>query len=310
MKIIFATITFSMILLTVTLAQSSKTKPVRTNMLVTTEWLAKNLNDPKIVIIQVGRDQKDYDAGHIPNARYLKYTEVVTTRDQIPNELPPVEKLKQLFSALGVNNDSRIILYSDVQNLLAARVYFTLDYLGFGDQSALLDGSIEKWKADKRELSTTAPVIKASNFTPRLNPRVNVTREAIKDISWLSSSTENSDTLLLDARPADAYDGTTKNTNLPSNGHIPGAGNVYWMDTLTSKEVPTLKAIKDLQKMYEAEGIGSDKKVVTYCWIGMMASHAYFTLKYLGYDVAMYDGAFTEWSKSEGTEVVVGKSKK
>ena len=82
------------------------------------------------------------------------------------------------------------------------------------------------------------------------------------------------------------------------------------MDTLTSKEIPSLKAIRDLQKMYEGEGISSDKKVVTYCWIGMMASHAYFTLKYLGYDVAMYDGSFTEWSKSEGTEVVVGKNKK
>ncbi len=303
---------FSVMLIFVTMAfsQRPKTPTVRSQILVSTEWLAKNLNDPKIVILQIGRDQKEYDAGHIPNARYLKYTDIVTTRDQIPNELPPVEKLQQLFSSLGVSNDSKIILYSDVQNLLAARVYFTLDYLGFGDQAALLDGSIDKWKADKRELSTTVPSIKSGNFTPRLNLKVNVTREAVKDVSWLNSNTENSDILLLDARPADAYDGTVKNANLPRNGHIPGAGNVYWMDTLTSKEIPTLKAVKDLQKMYEGEGISSDKKVVTYCWIGMMASHAYFTLKYLGYDVAMYDGAFTEWSKSEGTEVVVGKGKK
>ena len=310
MKIILTTITLSLILLATIQAQPSKPKVVRANLLVTTEWLAKNINDSKIVIIQIGRDLKEYEAGHVPNARFLKYTDVVTMRDQIPNELPPVEKLQQIFSALGVNNDSRIILYSDVQNLLAARVYFTLDYLGFGDQSALLDGSLEKWKAEKRELSTTPPVIKTSSFTPRLNPKVNITREAVKDISWLNTNTETSDTVLLDARPADAYDGTAKNSNLPRNGHISGAGNVYWMDTLTSKEIPSLKAIKDLQKMYESEGISSDKKVVTYCWIGMMASHAYFTLKYLGYDVAMYDGSFTEWSKSEGTNVVVGKNKK
>lgn len=310
MRILFTTFTMSLILLTTLQAQSPKPKPVRSNLLVTTEWLAKNLNDPKIVILQIGRDQKVYDEGHLPNARYLKYTDVVTTRDQIPNELPPVEKLQQIFSLMGVGNDSKIILYSDVQNLLAARVYFTLDYLGFGDQAALLDGSIDKWKSEKRELSTSVPAIKPANFTPRLNLKVNVTREAVKDISWLNINSETTDTLLLDARPADAYDGTAKNANLPRNGHIPGAGNVYWMDTLTSKEIPTLKAVKDLQKMYEGEGISSDKKVVTYCWIGMMASHAYFTLKYLGYDVAMYDGAFTEWSKSEGTEVVVGKSKK
>ncbi len=309
MKILLI-LTLGFIVTNVSLAQNAKPKPVRSNLLVTAEWLAKNINDPKVVIIQVGRDQKDYDAGHIPNARFLKYTEVVTTRDQIPNELPPVEKLQQIFSALGVNNDSRIILYSDVQNLLAARVYFTLDYLGFGDQTALLDGSLEKWKAEKREISMAPPVIKtATTFTPRLNPKVNVTREAVKDISWMSANTDTVDTLLLDARPADAYDGSAK-SNLQRNGHIPGAGNVYWMDTLSSKEIPSLKAVSELRKMYESEGITSDKKVVTYCWIGMMASHAYFTLKYLGYDVAMYDGSFTEWSKSEGTNVVAGKSKK
>ena len=310
MKKLFMIFLTTLLFLATAEARSPKLPQLRSHLLVSTEWLAKNVNDPKIVIIQIGRDQKIYDEGHLPNARYLKYTDVITLRDQIPNELPSVEKLQQLFSSLGVGNDSRIILYSDVQNLLAARVYFTLDYLGFGDQAALLDGSIEKWKAEKRELSTTPPVIKASSFTPHLKPKVNITREAVKDISWLNTHSETSDILLLDARPAEAYDGTAKNANLPRNGHISGAGNVYWMDTLTSKEVPALKSVAELRKMYEGEGISSDKKVVTYCWIGMMASHAYFTLKYLGYDVAMYDGSFTEWSKSEGTEVVVGKNKK
>ena len=291
-------------------AQATKQNPVRSQMLVTSEWLAKNLSNPKLVLIHIGTDQKNYDAGHIPQAIYLRYADIVAARDSVPNELPPVEKLQQIFSQLGVASDSRVILYSESQGLLAARTYFTLDYLGYGDNAALLDGGLEKWKAEKREISTTSSAVTATNITPRINAKVLVTREIVKDISWLAANTENAPTVLLDARQADVYDGTNGNKNLPKNGHIPGAGNLYWMTTLQSKENPALLPVVNLRKMYEAAGIKADQKVVTYCWIGMMASHAYFTLKYLGYDVAMYDGSFTEWAKSEGTTVVTGKNPK
>ena len=292
------------------LAQKVKPMAVRTQMVVTTGWLAKNLQQPKLVLLHVARGRKNYDAGHIPGARFLDYGELIATRGGVVNELPAVEKLQQLFANLGVNNDSRVVILCEGQGIMAARTYWTLDYLGLGEQAALLDGSREKWKAEKRELSTTVPEIKAGNFTPRLNPKVMVTREAVRDVSWLAVNSETFDTVLLDARQPDVYTGETKNSNLPLNGHIPGAGNVYWMNTLTSKEAPTLKPIAELQKMYEDAGLAPSKKVVTYCWIGMMASHGYFTLKYLGYDVAMYDGSFTEWAKSEGVQVVQGTKRK
>ncbi len=291
-------------------AQKAKPGAVRTQMLVTTDWLAKNLQQPKLVLLHVARGRKNYDAGHIPGARFLDYGELIATRGGVVNELPAVEKLQQLFANLGVSNDSRVVILCEGQGIMAARTYCTLDYLGLGEQAALLDGSWEKWKAEKRELSTVAPEIKAGNFTPRLNPKVMVTREAVRDVSWLAVNSETSDTVLLDARQADVYTGETKNSNLPLNGHIPGASNVYWMNTLASKEAPTLKPLAELQKMYEYAGVTLDKKVVTYCWIGMMASHGYFTLKYLGYDVAMYDGSFTEWAKSEGAKVVIGNKPK
>jgi thiosulfate/3-mercaptopyruvate sulfurtransferase len=293
-------------------ANAQKTKPlaVRKQMLVTTDWLAKNLQQPTVVIIHVGRGRKNYDAGHIPGARFLDYGELIVTRSGVVNELPPVEKLQKLFANLGVNNDSRVVLLCEGQGIMAARTYWTLDYLGFGDNAALLDGSLEKWKAEKRDISTTAPEIKVGNFTARLNPKVMVSREAVRDVSWLSVNSESSDTVILDSRQPEAYSGEMKRPDFPLNGHIPGAGNVYWMNTLTSKESPTLKPIADLQKMYAEAGVEPGKKVVTYCWIGMMASHGYFTLKYLGYDVAMYDGSFTEWTKSEGATVVEGTRRK
>lgn len=296
-------------LLSVT-AQKAKPVAVRKQMLVTTEWLAKNLKQSNLALLHVGRGRKNYDAGHIPGARFLDYGELIVTRSGVVNELPPVEKLQQLFAKLGVNDDSRVVLLCEGQGIMAARTYWTLDYLGFGDKAALLDGGLEKWKAEKREVSTTAPEIKAGNFTPRLNPKVMVSRDAVRDVSWLTVNAETTDTVLLDSRQPEGYTGELKRADFPLNGHIPGAGNVYWMNTLTSKESPTLKPIAELQKMYAEAGVEPGKKVMTYCWIGMMASHGYFTLKYLGYDVAMYDGSFTEWAKSEGVTVVTGNKRK
>ncbi len=309
MKRLMLLILISTPLLAVT-AQKTKPAAVRSQMLVSTAWLAKNLSQPKLVLIHIGRGKKNYDAGHISGARFLDYGELIVTRSGVVNELPPVEKLQQLFANLGVNNDSRIVLLCEGQGIMAARVYWTLDYLGLGDNAALLDGSLEKWKAEKREVSTAAPEIKAGNFTPHLNPKVMVSREAVRDVSWLTVNSETIDTTLLDSRQPEGYTGEMKRADLPLNGHIPGAGNVYWLNTLTSKEAPTLKPIAELRKMYEDAGVAAGKKVVTYCWIGMMASHGYFTLKYLGYDVAMYDGSFTEWAKSEGVTVVTGTKRK
>jgi thiosulfate/3-mercaptopyruvate sulfurtransferase len=289
------------------LSQTPTTPALRSGMLVSTGWLAKNLSGPKLLVLHVGQGRKQYDAAHIPGARFLEYNEIVVTRDGIINELPPVQKLQQVFSQIGIDEDVRVVLMCDMQGLLAARVYWTLDYLGYGDKAALLDGGLEKWKLEKRELSVDSPQTGAGRFTPRLNPKVLVTREVVRDISWLRVNDKSAEPVLLDAREPDAYSGELKGRTLTVAGHIQGAVNVYWMHTLNGKESPTFKPAAELRKMYADAGAVSGKKVVVYCWIGMMASHAYFMLKYLGYDVAMYDGSFTEWVKSEGAPVVQGK---
>jgi rhodanese-related sulfurtransferase len=93
-------------------------------------------------------------------------------------------------------------------------------------------------------------------------------------------------------------------------GHIPGAANLFWMQNIMSREIPVMRPPAELRRLYEAAGATADRKVVTYCRTGGQASHAYFTAKYLGYDVVMYDGSFFEWSKTEGTAVVSGQRAK
>lgn len=282
---------------------------VRAHLLVSTDWLAKYLKDQKLVILHVGRDKAAYDAGHIPGARFLSLSDIVAPRDGVPNELPSADKLQQVFSRLGVGDDSRIVLYGEMSGLIAARAYFTLDYLGFGDKAALLDGGLEKWKAEKREISTAVPEIKVAKFTPRLNPKVLVVRDTVRDMSWVTSNVESPDVVLIDARPADDYTGAKAQSGARA-GHIPGAENLYWMQQIVSRENPVLKPASELRKMFEEAGAASGKKVVTYCNSGMQASYSYFMAKYLGYDAALYDGSFSDWLRDASAPVVSGTTKK
>lgn len=311
MKRLILLLITSLLLAPASQAQSKSKPVVRAQMLVTTEWLAKNLNNPNVIVIQVGREQKEYFAGHIPNARFLPLNVLVITRDSKANELPPLEKLKALFINLGVNNDSRIVLYGDNYNLLAARAYFTLDYLGFGDNAALLDGGLDNWKAEKRPLSNEVFEVKAGNFAPRVNPNVVAVRDVVRDVSWATVNLAAPNYALLDARPNDEYTGAKADATLAKVGHIPGAVSIFWMDkNLVSKENPVLKTPNELRQIYEAAGATKDKKVVSYCRTGVQASHTYFVAKYLGYDVAMYDGSFSEWVTLEGTQVITGDKAK
>jgi thiosulfate/3-mercaptopyruvate sulfurtransferase len=293
------------------LAQSAKTvaPTVRSEMLASTDWLAKHLNDPQVVILHVAAEHKSYDDGHVPGARFVSTKEILTTRNGIANELPAVADLQKVFEKLGVGNDARIVLYGDNAGLLAARLYYTLDYLGHGDRAALLDGGLEKWKAEQREVSTQAVTPAPAAFTPRVRPGVKIEMAAVRDAAWLAANVTEPNVALLDARPAKQYEGEDAG-GLPRAGHIPGAVSLYWMEQLVSPENPTLKPVAELRKLYEAAGIKPGQTVVTYCRTGMQASHSYFTAKYLGYEVAMYDGSFSEWVGAEGNEVVKGKEKK
>lgn len=298
------------LLLCLSLIQARAQSPsVRTSMLVTTEWLAKQLNNPKVVVLHAAADRKHYDDGHVPGARFVLTRELLTTRGGIANELPAVADLQKVFEKLGIGDEARIIIYGDNTGLTAARVYFTLDYLGHGARAALLDGGLEKWKAEKRETSTQAVTPTNAAFTPRVKPSVKVEVAAVRDLAWTAANQTAPNVALIDARPAKQYEGEDAG-GLTRAGHIPGAASLYWMQHFASPENPVLKPVAELRKLYETAGVKPGQTVVTYCRTGMQASHSYFTAKYLGYDVMLYDGSFSEWVGVEGTEVVKGKEKK
>ena len=263
----------------------------RADMLVNTAWLADHTTDAKVVILHVAAARTNYDAGHIPGARFVALGDFATTKAGITNELPPDADLKKLFEGLGVSDDTRVVIVGDGNVLPATRAWFTLDYLGHGDKTALLDGGLDKWKAENRTLTKDAPTVTAGHLTVKAKPELVISMDAVKQMSANPATAT-----LLDARGAADYTGE-------KGAHIPSAANVFWQQGQVSREDSSLKSEQELRKLYESAGIKPEKKVVTYCGSGMQASQSYFTLKYLGYDVALYDGSMTEWN-SKGGETV------
>jgi thiosulfate/3-mercaptopyruvate sulfurtransferase len=271
--------------------EGTPTEPTLTteaDLLVSTQWLAGQLQNPSVVVLHVGT-LTNFNAGHIPGARFVNLAPLQPARDGIPLMLADASVLREAFEAAGVSNAAHVVVYGDGP-LQAARGFFMLDYLGH-PRVSLLDGGKVVWSAEGRALSTEAITPSRGAFTPQVRTERLVTAE------WVRDRLQEPRTVLIDARPAADYAGEVPPTaQVPRPGHIPGAHNVFWAQTLVSTDVPRLKDIEALRALYGATGAGPRDAVVTYCLSGMMSSVAYFVARYLGYDAKLYDGSFFDWS--------------
>lgn len=275
----------------------------RDEMLVSTQWLAKRLSLPQVVVIYVARQAGDFEAAHIPHSRPILINDLAVKRAGLTHELPPVEALVDLFARAGVASDSRVVLYDNAGGLLATRAWWTLDYLGRAGNASLLDGGLQAWTAEKRPVDQgAAAAVARAEFAPRLNPRVLVTLPIMRDYSWQATHEADSAVLIVDARPREEYEGK-ETEGVPRAGHIPGGVSLYWRDLLESGDKPELLPAPELRKKWMEAGAAPGKKIVIYCKSGIQATHDYFTAKYLGFDPVMYDGSFMEWSAAGNTAV-------
>jgi thiosulfate/3-mercaptopyruvate sulfurtransferase len=270
---------------------------VHSEMLLSTKWLADHLNDPNVVVLHIADSYADYKRGHIPGARYLPMKKISYDAGDLNVELPPVEELQKTFSELGIGDKTQVVLYATNWFPDGARGYYTLDYLGHGDKTALLDGGIEQWLTEDRPVSAEVPKFSVAVFTPHVHENV---RALLNEVKSAADSKPGEETeQIVDSRPNRRY----------TSGHLAGATNVYWQDTLVSEENPVFQSPEKLRALYASRGIVPGRKIVTYCEVGLQASHGYFLAKYLGYDAAMYDGSFQEWS-TRNLPLVKGDSKR
>jgi len=261
-------------------------------MLVSTAWLADHLDDANVVVLQVGDDRSNYQKEHIPGARFLSTNDFTTGHSGLMVELPTVEKLRQTFEMLGVKDDTRVVIYTVDWYPVAARAFFTLDYLGHTN-TALLDGSLAQWKAENRPVTGEEAKIARGSLQPHVNSSVLALLADAK-----AASQSGSQTILVDSRPQRRY----------VAGHLPGADHIFWEETVANSNKPVFLPPDDLRKLFASRGVTPGHKLVTYCEIGLQASHMYFVAKYLGYDVSMFDGSFYQWNDVEHLASVKGSS--
>ncbi len=255
-------------------------------MLVTPAWLAAHAGDPHLAILAVG-DPKQYAAGHIAWSSMLEMQEI-SVRGDLTLELPPMADLAAAFASKGVNDDSRIILYmTKDQATQTARVYLTLDAMGLGARASILDGGLPAWQAEQRAVTVEVPSVKPGKVTPC--PQSDV----IASFDYVRTHLHQNGVDLLDARDTQYYTGATASRNRA--GHIPGAASIPF-SSLTDEQ-GKLKSHDALRQQFAAAGVKEGDHLVTYCHIGQQASLLYFTARYLGYDVRLYDGSWEEWAK-------------
>lgn len=275
---------------------------VREQLLVDGAWLAAHLDQPGLVVLHVGKSRDAYDRGHVPGARFVALADVATSRGAVPNEMPPLDELTVLVRRLGITGEpgERIVIYDEDEGLGAARMYVALDYLGLADRAALLDGHWAGWQAEQRPVSAEAPQVAASSIVPHVRRDRLVEMSAVAESSRALTSAPAARVALIDARPPAQFAGTEASDGVPRPGHIPGARGAFWKDDLQSGPVPRLRPAAELRARYAGLGVEPGDVVVAYCRTGVQASHTYFVLSYLGYDVRLYDGSFAEWSAGPG----------
>lgn len=279
------------------LAQEAPTREV----LVTADWLEQNLDNPNVRVIEVSVIPGVFERGHIPGAvNFVWHTDFV---DTVTRDIVQPERFQELVRAAGINNDSTIILYGDNNNWFAAWGVWIFRAYGFEDVR-LLDGGRVKWEADGRTLTTRSVTPAAGSAV--IGEFNTALRARLTDV--LAVVNGEAAGQLIDIRSPREYNGEIFAPEgiqelAVRAGHIPGAVNVPWGQNVNADG--TFKSIEELRALYAGLGIDGSQPIITYCRIGERAALTWFVLKeLLGYDVALYDGSWTEYGNVVGLPIV------
>ena len=269
----------------------------RPDSLVSTDWLAANLDNPSIRIIESDEDVLLYDVGHIPNAQKVDWHEDLN--DPVMRDYISSEQFTKLLRSKGIDENTTVIFYGDKNNWWATYAYWVFQLFGFTN-AKILDGGRTKWEQEGRPMTTEVPKFPPTSYTapPRDDSKIRAFKEEV--LKHMEAQKP-----LVDVRSPDEYTG--KKTHMPEypqegvlrGGHIPGAKNVPW--ARAANPDGSFKSADELRAIYEGEiGLKKDDDVIAYCRIGERSSHTWFVLTHLlGYGrVRNYDGSWTEWGNS------------
>ena len=287
-------------------ARAQAARLTRSDLVVTSDWLATQLKNPKLVLFHIG-EKAEYDSGHIPGARFLQLQDISSPmmRDTtaLALEMLPADQLRERLEQLGISDDSRIVVYFGNDWLSpSTRVLLTLQYAGLGAKASLLDGGMPEWKKGNRPITTDVP--------PPPKPGKLTARPAqpiVVDADFVKSHIHTTGYTIVDARNTIFYDGPIQEPSATSSmghpmpkvvpGHVPGAVNIVFETVFddTGHLLPEAR----LRELFTQAGVKPNDTVIGYCHVGQQATAMLFGAEALGYDVKLYDGSFQDWKRRD-----------
>lgn len=266
---------------------------VHPELLVSTQWVADNLEDENIVVVESDEDVLLYEIGHIPGA--VKVDWQTELQDQLIRDYVSKENFEKLMSEKGISRDSTVVFYGDKSNWWACYAFWTFKIFGH-PKCLIMNGGRKKWADEDR------PLVKDIPDRPKTDYKVDKVDESIRAFRDDVLKHQESKKPLIDVRSPKEFSGELLHMEAyPQEGalrggHIPGADNVPWASA--TNEDGTFKSADELLDIYTNNaGLKKGDDVIAYCRIGERSSHTWFVLKYLlGFEnVRNYDGSWTEW---------------
>lgn len=280
----------------------------RSPLVVTTEWLGAHLHDANLVLLHVG-DPRDYPAAHIPGARLVGLQDISVgdrTGGGLALEMPSADTLRARLAALGVSDDSRVILYYGKDWVSpTTRVFLTLQWAGVGDNVSILDGGMGEWTRAGHATSDEVPAPRTGSLSPL------TIRNFVVDAAYVKSMIGKPGVSIVDARAAAFYDGAQTGgsaTTPHKTGHIAGARNVPF--SAVTNESLRFRSPAELADVFAKAGVGPNDVVIGYCHVGQQATVMLTAARLLGHPILLYDGSFQDWSARPDTPVETVPAKK
>jgi thiosulfate/3-mercaptopyruvate sulfurtransferase len=278
------------------------------SQIISTAELARHLDDPSFVIVDVRHDlaqpetwgESQYRAGHIPGARFVHMDRDLSAPKTGKNgrhPLPSPEAAAALFGRLGIDADKQVVAYDSAGGMNAPRLWWMLRWLGH-DAVAVLDGGIAKWMREGRPVTTQIPEVRPATFAIR---RVEPTVSAADILAGLGKGTLT----LVDARAAERFRGDIEPID-PVPGHIPGSVNRPYTENVlpdgTFKQSDTLRA-----EFAPFIGTAPPATIVNTCGSGVSACHNLLAMELAGIaGTKLYPGSWSEWCADPARPIARG----